>query len=151
MALVLLLLVAAVWASAAHQIPRTLHQIQAAGEPLDMRLMAAELRDAHTAAGWDVRAWKVAELRERYATDGVVAHLQKLPNWEAQHSGTMTRRLSVLLLREFGGVYVDRAKELVEGKTLDDVLSRLQPDVTFFTGACVRACLCVRVVCVCGE
>ena len=115
-------------------IPRVLHQISLEGESLDARVMAAELRTVHEEAGWEVHAWKHAELLTAYADDGILSRIIPHSGWENRYADVVRRRLSVLLLRDHGGVYVDHNKELVSGRSFDDILSRLQSSTEFFVG-----------------
>jgi mannosyltransferase OCH1-like enzyme len=131
-AVLLFTAVAVAGAAAATPIPRVLHQIASPGESLDARVLAAELRAAHQEAGWQVHSWKQSDLLQTYSGDTV---LSRLPvNQRDQYADFVRRRLSVLVLRDFGGVYVDRNKELVKGRTFDDILARLHPTTEFFTG-----------------
>ena len=122
------------FAHATSQIPRILHQIAGKGESLDTRVMAAEIRAAHEQLGWQVHAWKESELLDRYGRDRIVGQVTANRNWRNVYADVVRRRLSVLVLRDHGGVYVRGDKELVAGKSFDDVLNRLQPSATFFVG-----------------
>lgn len=116
------------------QIPRILHQIASPGQALESRVMAAELRDAHESAGWDVHAWKRDQLISRYKQDNIVSQITANDGWENRFGEILLRRLSVLVLRDYGGVYCDHDKELVSGRTFDDVLARLHESTEFFVG-----------------
>lgn len=109
-------------------INRTIHQIWIGDKPIpaDCKAWCSEWKSLHR--GWEYHLWG-NELFEKYADDPYVSFM----NNSNEKLAFVSDRFRVLLLREFGGVYLDA--DCLPVRKLDTIAHILdRPDVDFVTG-----------------
>jgi len=112
-------------------IPKKIHQVWIGPRMLPEKYveMTATMKSMHP--DWEYKMWTHDEIfNERYADDVFLqAYLRDPDNFKWAF---ITDRIKLLLLRDFGGVYVDVDAKYI--KPFDLVLEKLNGTHTFFAG-----------------
>lgn len=112
-------------------IPKKIHQVWIGYDELPEKYveMTKNMKDMHPE--WEYRLWTHDEIfNDRYADDIYLQAYIKDPltfKW-----AFITDRIKLLLLRDFGGVYVDVDAKYI--KSFDIVMDKLEDKHTFFAG-----------------
>ena len=116
----------------ASKIPKTIHQIWIgpAEIPDWCEDQANEMREVHEKLGWEYKFWG-NEVLDLYKDDKFLTNYLKNP--KLYKWSYITDRLRVLILRDYGGVYVDIDCKII--KPLDYCLDSLSDNIKFFCGA----------------
>ena len=116
----------------ASKIPKTIHQIWIgpAEIPDWCEDQANEMREVHEKLGWEYKFWG-NEVLDLYKDDKFLTNYLKNP--KLYKWSYITDRLRVLILRDYGGVYVDIDCKII--KPLDYCLDNLSDNIKFFCGA----------------
>jgi mannosyltransferase OCH1-like enzyme len=110
-------------------IPKIIHQIWIGNETLpdNCKLFAKRMQQIHTNLGYIYYLWG-NEVYDRYENDKILQHYRNkgFPN------AYIADRIRLLLLRDFGGIYVDIDAECI--KSFDTILHKLNSKIAFFAG-----------------
>ena len=112
-------------------IPKKIHQIWIGPRVLPEKYveMTANMKAMHP--GWEYKLWTHDELfNDRYADDIYLQAYLKEP--DTFRWAFIADRIKLLLLRDFGGVYVDVDAKYI--KSFDVVMDKLEERHTFFAG-----------------
>ena len=114
------------------KIPKTIHQIWIGTSkiPKWCEKLADEMREVHEKLGWEYKLWG-NEVLDLYKDDKFLTNY--LTNPRLFKWAYITDRIKSLLLRDYGGVYVDVDCKVI--KPLDHCLNSLSKDISFFCGA----------------
>tara|TARA_B100000513_G_C11899820_1_gene185035 strand:- start:197 stop:814 length:618 start_codon:yes stop_codon:yes gene_type:complete len=112
------------------KIPKIIHQIWIGPKPIPAhcKKFSQEMMEMHPE--WEYHLWGNELFKERYKNDKFLQNYIKDPNlYKWAH---ISDRLRLLLLRDFGGVYVDVDAKPI--RPFDVILEKCSNEHTFFAG-----------------
>ena len=114
------------------KIPKIIHQIWIGTSKMPdwCKKLTDETREIHEKLGWEYKFWG-NEVLDLYKDDKFLTNYLKDP--ELYKWAFINDRIRVLLLRDYGGVYIDVDCEII--KPLDYCLNKLNSNISFFCGA----------------
>jgi|TARA_R110001592_G_C12990572_1_gene735023 hypothetical protein len=112
------------------QIPKIIHQIWVGDNPIPDYCKEFHLKMKQMHPDWEVNLWGNEIFTTYYPNDPFLSNYRK--NAELYKWAFIADRIRLLLLRDYGGVYVDIDAEPI--RSFNNILSKLEPHHTFFSG-----------------
>ena len=111
------------------KVPKIIHQIWIGDDPLseDCKRSTDKMKDVHERLGYKYYLWG-NEIFDRYKDDKFLINYRE----KKIDNRYITDRLRLLILRDFGGIYIDVDADCI--RSFNSILNKLNSNISFFAG-----------------